>query len=289
VSIEAMSWVLTKERTTVGTERVVLLGIEDHADKHGCNSWPSYETLAEYANVSRATAKRAVKGLIEKGLVQMVVQGGGFVDSRADRRTNRYDILGITTENDGSPADPPSPEPSSPADASDRANDGSKQLHGGSPADPRTVLKNLSQKIKPKTSSSEVAVATTDPAPIQPVDRPDVEALCQRLACWIEDNGGKFPPITKAWRDPMRLMLDKDGYTIPQVAFLIDWCQQDEFWRGNILSPSKLRAKANTLRLHAMRQNQTKNRIDESLDRINKGVAKAEQRLMRPTRKEIEA
>lgn len=46
---------------------------------------------------------------------------------------------------------------------------------------------------------------------------------------------------TKQWSDVVRLMVEQDNYTLEQIKFLIEWCQQDTFWFKNILSMGKLR------------------------------------------------
>jgi len=86
------------------------------------------------------------------------------------------------------------------------------------------------------------------------ITRPDIEALCTRLAERIEANGSRRPTITKAWRDACRLMLDRDGRTPEQVSAAIDWCQANDFWRSNVLSMPKLREKYDQMRLQATRQ-----------------------------------
>ena len=83
--------------------------------------------------------------------------------------------------------------------------------------------------------------------------RPDVEQLCRHLQERIVANGSKRPNVTKKWRDSARLMLDTDGRTAEQIAYLIDWSQNDEFWKGNILSMPKLREKFDTLRMQSQR------------------------------------
>lgn len=103
------------------------------------------------------------------------------------------------------------------------------------------------------TSSSEVADAPSDQA-----SRPDVDALCARLAAGIEANGSKKPTITQKWKDAARLMLDKDGRTYEQIVYLIDWSQNDEFWRANVLSMPKLREKFDQLRIKATSPRQTR-------------------------------
>lgn len=99
-------------------------------------------------------------------------------------------------------------------------------------------------KTPSKTSSSEVAIA-----PI----RPDVLMLIERLDMRIAANGGKVPTRTKKNTDAARLLLERDGCTFDQVSAAIDWATNDEFWRTNILSMSKLREKYEQLRLAATR------------------------------------
>src|SRR5690606_15062696 len=77
--------------------------------------------------------------------------------------------------------------------------------------------------------------------------RPDVEELLDHLDARIVGNGSKAPARTKRARDAMRLLLDKDGRTVEQIHHAIDWCQDDTFWRANILSAPKLREKYDQL------------------------------------------
>ena len=104
---------------------------------------------------------------------------------------------------------------------------------------------------------SEVADAPSDDdesddvPPIEP--REDVERICVRLADRMVENGCKRPAITNRWREAARLMLDRDERTEAQILAAIDWCQQDDFWRGNIHSVPKLRMQYEKLRLAAAR------------------------------------
>lgn len=83
--------------------------------------------------------------------------------------------------------------------------------------------------------------------------RPDVEKVCAHLADRMVANGCKRPKITKGWLDAARLMIDKDHHDPGHLIAVIDWCQSDEFWRGNVLSMPKLREKYDQLRLAAQR------------------------------------
>ena len=100
--------------------------------------------------------------------------------------------------------------------------------------------KELSSAMPPKQESIEPP-------------RDDVEALCNRLVDRIIDNGSKPPTITDAWRRDARLLLDKDGRELDKALRLIDWCQDDSFWRANIQSMSTFRRQYDTLRLKANR------------------------------------
>lgn len=100
---------------------------------------------------------------------------------------------------------------------------------------------------------TEPPLETDHPDQGQIVGRADVEQVCQHLADRIEANGSKRPTITKAWRDAARRLIDKDGRSVEQITRAIDWCQEDDFWRGNVMSMPKLREQYDRLRLAAQR------------------------------------
>lgn len=108
-----------------------------------------------------------------------------------------------------------------------------------------------------ETTESALPVPVPVPVPNKSVvseDRPDVERLLDLLDSELTKNGvKKLPSRNKTNRDAMRLLMDRDGRSEEQIANAIRWCQSDEFWRGNILSASKLREKYETLRAQATR------------------------------------
>jgi hypothetical protein len=95
-----------------------------------------------------------------------------------------------------------------------------------------------------------VPVVDVEPSE-RPVARPDIDRLCGLLADRMLHNNpkAKTAPESDAWRDPMRLLLDVDGHDEQSVAAVVEWCQADEFWRSNILSPAKLRKQFDQLTL----------------------------------------
>lgn len=91
-----------------------------------------------------------------------------------------------------------------------------------------------------KELSSEIADAIPG--------RDDVTGLLDLLDTCLEQNGFKKPSRTKKNTDAARLLIDKDGYSREQVAWMIRWATNHEFWRTNILSMSKLREKFDQLK-----------------------------------------
>lgn len=93
--------------------------------------------------------------------------------------------------------------------------------------------------------------------------RDDVTRICEHLAAAVAENGSKRPTISKAWRDEVRRMLDIDKRSELEVIKAIDWCQRGDseratFWRSNVMSPQKLRAKFDVMRLQAAQENNGK-------------------------------
>jgi hypothetical protein len=85
-------------------------------------------------------------------------------------------------------------------------------------------------------------------------ERDDINTLCNLLADLIAGNGSNRPTVTNAWLTDARLLLDKDGRELEAASRLMRWCQEDSFWRSNILSMPKFRSKYDQLRLAANSQ-----------------------------------
>jgi hypothetical protein len=92
LSIEAMVWVLYHSPTS-GTDKVLLLGIANHADAEGKNAWPAVRTLARYANLEPRGVQKALRRLQSEGHIRIEQQSGGTPEMRSDRRPNRYSVI----------------------------------------------------------------------------------------------------------------------------------------------------------------------------------------------------
>ena len=108
-------------------------------------------------------------------------------------------------------------------------------------------------RIQTELNTSSYEEVGGDPDEEAPrANREDVEALCAHLERRIAQNGVKNRKINNSWRTAARLLLDKDARPLAEAQALIDWCQNDSFWRGNILSMPTFREKYDQLRLRAM-------------------------------------
>jgi hypothetical protein len=115
----------------------------------------------------------------------------------------------------------------------------------------KNVLKNeKNDKEDINTSCHKSKIYDVESIPYQ---------LSLRLFNRIKANNDSFKdPNLQKWADDFRLMMDRDKRTQEQIAYLIDWCQQDSFWKANILSPSKLRKQYDHLVVKIKAQKQGK-------------------------------
>jgi hypothetical protein len=66
----------------------------------------------------------------------------------------------------------------------------------------------------------------------------------------IQKNKPDFKqPNLQSWAKNIDLMIRRDGRKPERIQQVIEWCQGDSFWKGNILSTSKLRKQFDTLEI----------------------------------------
>lgn len=61
------------------------------------------------------------------------------------------------------------------------------------------------------------------------------------------NNPKQKEPNFESWANEFRLLRERDNRELQDIKDVIDWCQSDPFWQGNILSPKKLREKFDQL------------------------------------------
>ena len=63
----------------------------------------------------------------------------------------------------------------------------------------------------------------------------------------LENNPKAKKPNLQTWAKDIDLMMRSDERSVEEIQEMINWCQKDSFWQGNILSASKLRDKYDQL------------------------------------------
>ena len=80
----------------------------------------------------------------------------------------------------------------------------------------------------------------------------DPYLLAKFMEKCITENNPKFPQNEsqrQRWAKDFDLMIRRDKIDADDIAEIIDWCQNDSFWRSNILSGKKVREKYQQLRM----------------------------------------
>ena len=106
----------------------------------------------------------------------------------------------------------------------------------------------------------EVEIVEDTPAPADDTEdepeRADVEAVLDALDDHCRAHDFKLPTRSKANRSAARLLLDRDGYSVQQVVWIIQWVSNDDFWPDKIKSATKLRKQFDQLKFQAQRKHQ---------------------------------
>jgi hypothetical protein len=151
-----------------------------------------------------------------------------------------------------------------------------------------TPNKNVKNEKKVKNYS--------DPKPIIYNQDSVPYKLSLRLLKKIRSNHPEFKePNLQKWSSDFQLMLEKDSRKIEEITYIIDWCQQNSFWKSNILSPTKIRNKYDVLVMKIKSEKERKqfnNPSRISLDRPNhwkepEVVAKEELEILHSLEKEL--
>jgi hypothetical protein len=237
MSRDEMLWALRDDRTLSTKAKIVWVMLLTRGE----NCRPAIPTIAADCGLSKSTTRRAIGELAEAGWLKV----SAAVTPEGDSDTNSY--LVVSPGHRGVVSQPDHP-------SSDMARSGG----GGVTAGPRGGVTaggggvTAGPEDKPSLETTSVKEKSVrPPASAGGVTRLDVKRLCTKLADRIEANGSKRPAITKTWLDAARLLLDSDKRTEAQVSKAIDWCQNDEFWRRNIMSMPTLRKQYDRMRLQA--------------------------------------
>lgn len=90
------------------------------------------------------------------------------------------------------------------------------------------------------------------------------------------NNPKQKEPNFNNWANEFRLMRERDNREPQEIKDVIDWCQADPFWQGNILSPRKLREKFDQLTIQMKSKKGARNNAESSGSNTNRYSQKGE-------------
>ncbi|MGX5563972.1 hypothetical protein ACWKS2_28070 [Bacillus thuringiensis] len=90
------------------------------------------------------------------------------------------------------------------------------------------------------------------------------------------NNPKQKEPNFDNWANEFRLMRERDNREPQEIKDVIDWCQADPFWQGNILSPKKLREKFDQLTIQMKSKKGAKNNAESNGSNTNRYSQKGE-------------
>jgi helix-turn-helix protein len=229
-------------------------------ESRGDDCRPSVALIAADCSISKATAKRAVRELVDRGCLKKA----GSRTEAGDNDSNNYVAVYPAPPWVGSHRPHP-PEETAVHDGvgshrpqgggvTQTPGVGSHSEGGGVSQTPKEEKGSVKEKCK-KTSKDPSSEQSPDPGPDVRGTRPEVDRICDHLADRVEQLTGRRPPITiTGWLRPARYLLDTDCLPETKIHQAIEFAARDEFWAPNIRSVSKLRDKLPQLRAAAARK-----------------------------------
>lgn len=215
-------WVLYSD---ISPQAVRLYGVLRRFADSGGECFPSRKTLASRLQVdSTKPVDRALKELVDIGAVSIEQRR----DDKGDLTTNLYTVFSVRRGDDLIPRW------------------GHISPNGGDENVPTGRDENVpynESHIKREPIELEASETFFQ-----------AHRLSSLLAELIEQNGNKKPNVSDKWVQTIDRMLRIDKRSSEEIEGCIRWCQKDEFWQANILSPEKLRKHYDRMRMQAQRK-----------------------------------
>lgn len=232
VKLMTMAW----ETDLPATQKLVLLALADGCNDDGV-TWVGVPKLAKKCSLTERAVQKSLAALEQLS----------FLDR--EFRSGRSTLSHVRFPG-GEPHSPPNHVHPSGAKGVNHVHQGGEpRSGGGEPRSPITIT-------YPKGNQGQDKSGSDEPTPDQPVPvkwTPEDKALAQQMLDRVRDvsTAVKGSP---SWPNDVRLMRERDGRSHAEIWDLFSWANTDDFWRANILSPAKLRAKWPTLEAQRKRR-----------------------------------
>ena len=171
----------------------------------------------------------------------------GYIDFKTsgNRKATKYHLLTLSSTNSSSN--------SSNNSSNNSSSNGSNNSSGNS-----STLNKQNKTKQNKTNTSDKSQATRHKTKPKFADDSTEMELAMYLFAKIKENNPEHRALSDAqkqtWADHIRLMMQRDNRTAEQIKGMIDWCQQDKFWKNN----AKLRKQYDTMKPKANAEYQNK-------------------------------
>jgi len=233
-----MAWVL-KHSPLKGQDKLVLLGIANHADPAGLNAWPSVETLAVYASASERTVQRILVRLEAGGHIVVHRRQGGPEGLRGDRRPNLYEVVILPEEDPDGVTDVVTPP--GPHEVTDPAPRGDKSAPRGDKSASRGDTQAVTQtSIEPSVEPSSSNKASSTRATDRGTRIPDDFALTHDMIAWARENTPNVGrPDHDAFVDYWRTVPGAKGRKVDWLATWRGWMRRENERRGGHPQPAR--------------------------------------------------
>ena len=223
-------------------EKVMLIEIDSLDNENGC--YASNDYFADFFGLSKGRISKVINSLVKRGFVTSELKyqkGTQLVEKRILKISRWYKAKNKIT-------------------SSQKQLEGMEENDQGySQSRPRSMVENDQEnKLENKLNSSsqifeEPKIDDNDvkKKKIFETDS-DPYLLAKFLEKCITENNPKFPQNEsqrQRWAIDFDLMIRRDKIDADDIAEVIDWCQNDSFWRSNILSGKKVREKYQQLRM----------------------------------------
>jgi hypothetical protein len=223
------------------TTRAVLMMLSTHMDSKGKNCFPSISLLSSETLLSKRVVGLHLEKAVKAGwITRESIKSSG-------QAWRRYIYTPVIPE--GGYAESPALQDKVVTQGNQLNEKGAYPgAEGAYPNDKKVVTQGNTSISTSYSKSISPFVEDSKNDSFSNKGKNDSILLSELLLSLILERRPTFKkPSLSTWAKTVDLMLSKDNRTSEEIKAVIVWCQQDPFWRNNVLSMKKLREKFDQL------------------------------------------